>query len=110
MKLTPFIKSENIIAPKDLFVNRFRNKLSSRVGAYPIQLSIQRMIRSAADQMREITPIISNVGTAKIAMIPKAIANIPFDRILLMLPCRFCNSFIFIEVFTCHLKGAGKIK
>jgi len=74
-----------------------------------IHFSIQRMIRSAADQMRDIKPIISIVGTARIAMIPKANANTAFGKILLILPCCFLGSFRFIKVFTVHLHGTGEI-
>ena len=72
MKLTPFLKSGVIIVPNFSFVNCFRIDKASNGGS-SIHFSIQRMIRSAADQMRDITPIISIVGIARIAMIPNAI-------------------------------------
>lgn len=59
--------------------------------------------------MRDIKPIISIVGTARIAMIPKANANTAFGKILLILPCCFLGSFSFIKVFTVHLHGTGEI-
>ena len=59
--------------------------------------------------MRDIKPIISIVGTARIAMIPKANANTAFGKILLILPCCFLGSFSFIKVFTVHLHDTGEI-
>ena len=56
-----------------------------------------------------MTPIISIVGTARIAMIPKAIANMILANNLLILPCRFCGSFSGIKVFTVHLHDTGEI-
>ena len=67
------------------------------------------MIRSAVDQITDIRPIINIVGTARIAMIPKAIANMILGKKLLILPCRFCSSFRFIKVFTVHLHDTGEI-
>ena len=67
------------------------------------------MIRSAVDQITDIRPIISILGTARIAMIPKEIANMILGNNLLILPCRFCGSFSVIKVFTVHLHGTGEI-
>lgn len=61
------------------------------------------MIRSAVDHITDIRPIISIAGTARIAMIPKEIANMILGNNLLILPCRLCGSFSVIKVFTVHL-------
>ena len=91
-----------LIVPIYSFVNCFRIDKAPNGGS-SIQCSIQRMIRSAADQITDIRPIINIVGTARIAMIPKEIANTILGNNLLILPCRFCGSFCVIKVFTVHL-------